>query len=455
MRLIGGQLGPRFRLLGGIAPLVPSGPPPTIVTPLADLTNTVGNGPWVIPYGGLYSDYTSVTLFDVPADSNITIDTIAEEITVPDQQILGLVTLRIANAGGAIFDEMNVDTSIPNAAPAIVLNALSVSVPEGTAGAGAAPSNTVAPAISGTATVGQTLTTTDGTWAGDPTIAFTYQWQRSDDGATGWANITGATANTYTLVSGDATKYVRSVVTATNGAGSASANSAASAQIAASGGTITIVAETGFGSTGGTATVDLSGFGLQQNDLVVIGGGRAFSGSQAISMVTAGYSQIDSTIQTGGVNKTNFGAFMKFMGATPDTSVTIDVGSNVTNGGAGRILILRGVNTTTPLDVAAVPASDVGGNLANPAAITPQTANALIAAFLAGANDNTVTAATGPANMATFGHSSGGGNSRRLQVGVATQVWGGSGAFDPDPWTGTDNDADDSWGALSIAFRPA
>ena len=56
-----------------------------------------------------------------------------------------------------------------------------------------------APAISGTAAVGSTLTTTDGTWTGT-TITYAYQWKR------GGSNISGAlTSNTFAGVrrSGD------------------------------------------------------------------------------------------------------------------------------------------------------------------------------------------------------------------------------------------------------------
>lgn len=87
------------------------------------------------------------------------------------------------------------------------------------AGAMAAPVNTVLPVISGTAAVGSTLTTTDGTWTGSG-ITFTYQWQR------GGTNIGGATANSYLLVTADASTTVTVVVTATNAGGSASATSA-------------------------------------------------------------------------------------------------------------------------------------------------------------------------------------------------------------------------------------
>lgn len=96
-----------------------------------------------------------------------------------------------------------------------------------------APTNTVAPAVTGTATVGQLLSTTDGTWTGDPVISFTYQWQR--DGA----DIGGATANTYTLVIADYGKAIRCVVTGTNGVGSSSANSNATAAVTFDPATIT------------------------------------------------------------------------------------------------------------------------------------------------------------------------------------------------------------------------
>jgi hypothetical protein len=63
---------------------------------------------------------------------------------------------------------------------------------------GDAPVNTVAPTISGTATIGQTLTSTTGTWTSDTGVTgYLYQWYR---GAT---LITGATNNTYVLVLAD------------------------------------------------------------------------------------------------------------------------------------------------------------------------------------------------------------------------------------------------------------
>ena len=41
----------------------------------------------------------------------------------------------------------------------------------------AAPVNSTAPAVTGTAKVGSTLTVSNGTWSNSPTN-YTYQWQR-------------------------------------------------------------------------------------------------------------------------------------------------------------------------------------------------------------------------------------------------------------------------------------
>jgi len=87
------------------------------------------------------------------------------------------------------------------------------------AAAPSAPANTAVPVISGTTTEGSTLSTTDGTWTGSPTPSYAYQWKR------GGANIGGATASTYLLVTADIAATITVTVTATNAGGSASATS--------------------------------------------------------------------------------------------------------------------------------------------------------------------------------------------------------------------------------------
>lgn len=82
-----------------------------------------------------------------------------------------------------------------------------------------APLNLTAPVLSGTETVGEELSVTDGTWQGQATITFAYQWRRNG------SNISGATSSTYTLIAADYDAVIDCVVTATNSLNSASADS--------------------------------------------------------------------------------------------------------------------------------------------------------------------------------------------------------------------------------------
>ena len=97
----------------------------------------------------------------------------------------------------------------------------------------AAPHNTTLPVISGTASEGQTLSTSDGTWTNNPT-GFGYQWQDCDPAGANCQNVaSGATSSSYLLRGSDVGSTVRVVVTATNGSGSTPASSAATAVVQA------------------------------------------------------------------------------------------------------------------------------------------------------------------------------------------------------------------------------
>lgn len=87
------------------------------------------------------------------------------------------------------------------------------------------PVNTTAPVGSGDAEIDAVLSVSNGTWTGYPLPEFTYAWQRSANGTTGWSAISGEADPTYTLAAADDTAYVRCVVKATNAGGNTSANS--------------------------------------------------------------------------------------------------------------------------------------------------------------------------------------------------------------------------------------
>ena len=108
------------------------------------------------------------------------------------------------------------------AAAAAVLAAAGLSDAASTA----APVNTAAPKITGTAMDGQTLSADNGTWTGSSPLTYKFQWRRCDAQGNGCSNISGADSSTYQLKSTDVGHTVRVRVTATNSGGATSASSA-------------------------------------------------------------------------------------------------------------------------------------------------------------------------------------------------------------------------------------
>lgn len=111
-----------------------------------------------------------------------------------------------------------------------------------------APTNNTLPVVSGTPTVGETLSSTSGTWSGYPAPTFAYQWVR------GAATNIGTNSPSYQLVDADLGSTVKCTVTATNVAGSASATSAPTSTIAAG----PPQAPTGVTATGGNTQATIS-----------------------------------------------------------------------------------------------------------------------------------------------------------------------------------------------------
>lgn len=186
-----------------------------------------------------------------------------------------------------------------------------------------APSIVTAPAITGTLKVGQTLSVSDGTWSGSPS-SYARQWQRSDDGATGWANISGATGATYILAAADDLKYLRATVTATNAEGaSAPAASAATGQVTypvavATGGLPDVSYTQGTGDQTVNAAPDFSG--ATGGAWSVTGGGATIDTSGVVTISTsallAGVTITVSYTNSGGVANSAFQA-------TVSSSVTL------------------------------------------------------------------------------------------------------------------------------------
>jgi hypothetical protein len=106
------------------------------------------------------------------------------------------------------------------------------SAPTARVAAQSGPQATAAPVISGDAKVGSTLTASTGTWNGNGTITYKYQWRVCSPDGSACRDISGATSQTYVLAKEDLGNALRVVVTASDSTGSTDSTSAATASIA-------------------------------------------------------------------------------------------------------------------------------------------------------------------------------------------------------------------------------
>jgi hypothetical protein len=210
------------------APLVASdvNPPVNVVAPAAsgvaqqDQTLSALNGEWtggVAPLsfayqwlrctGGACTPIAGATSETYVATADDVGSSLAVDVTATD-------------AVGATGDAVSAASDVVQAPPAPAPAPL------------APPTSVTPPAVSGTATSGETLVATEGVWASSGPLTYTWQWQRCSAVADACADVAGATEATYLLSDADVGSTLRVVVTATDTTGSGSASSIASSVVA-------------------------------------------------------------------------------------------------------------------------------------------------------------------------------------------------------------------------------
>lgn len=185
---------PTAAVTAALAPPVNTAVPTITGTPTVGQTLSSTTGTWTGNPPPTYARQWKADDADIPGATGVTY-----ELTEAEEGARITVTVTATNSeGSASATSLATDPVAP---------------------APAAPTNTIPPAISGTARVGETLTVTNGTWEGHPAPTYSRQWRR---GAT---DIAGATGTTYTLVEADVGQTITCVVTATNSEGSNTATS--------------------------------------------------------------------------------------------------------------------------------------------------------------------------------------------------------------------------------------
>ncbi len=129
----------------------------------------------------------------------------------------------VAGATGATFTPSAADAGATLRVQVTATNAIGASAPVTSSPSAlisiASPVNTVVPAISGTATVDETLTAAPGEWSGTPT-SYAYQWVSCDElPSLPCTDLPGATGATYVVAPSDVRRQLHVRVIATNAGG--------------------------------------------------------------------------------------------------------------------------------------------------------------------------------------------------------------------------------------------
>lgn len=199
--------------------------------------------------------------------------------------------------------------------------------------------------------------------------------------------------------------------------------------------------------TGGVASAPGPG------DLVIIAFGFRADTNQDLAIVTGGYTEVADLFGSDTISA-QLGVFYKVMSGSPDISVTVGSTTATDDGQPyAAIHVWRGIDGTTPMDVAATIATGASSTIPNPPAITPVTAGAIIIGIgLSGNISSTGGAYTHPAfsNLVTAGTLDG------CSIAIGSIQWPGSGAYDPAAFgISWSNSTVPGWCAATLALRPA
>lgn len=180
--------------------------------------------------------------------------------------------------------------------------------------------------------------------------------------------------------------------------------------------------------------------------------GSSVDRTLAITDGTLDYTLIGSELSNAGSSSHhNLRVARKFI--TSDTDTTFGPTGNTSDAGAMAVYVFRGVDTSTPLDVAVTTATGTLNWGPNPPSITPITPGAFIVCLGGSASQVADVAPSNPGGVSDF-FSIGQSDTYRTGLGICHKDDWISGAFDC-PAFGGGAEAGSVFSAMTIALRPA
>lgn len=189
----------------------------------------------------------------------------------------------------------------------------------------------------------------------------------------------------------------------------------------------------------------------ETGDLVIV----FLAAPQSSALAATGYTQV-TYMPPGGSYTNGLYVGYKFMGATPDTTVTLTAtaGNAVNNAETAAIQVWRGITRNgSPFDVTPVTAKAAGSVRVNPAAITPVSYGSIIVCGGVGDAGSTGAQTFSSSELKGFLSVGGNGVNRDSTIGMGYKEWI-SGAFDPAQFNFSTTDPSTAWQAVTLALAP-
>jgi len=197
--------------------------------------------------------------------------------------------------------------------------------------------------------------------------------------------------------------------------------------------------------TGGIGTTAL------ENDLVIVLLSSTTT-AQTLAMTTAGYTQLDIQRNSSDTRSTASALFIKRMGATPDTTAQVTSIGNY----AFIAYVLRGVHTTTAVDVTTVGTTGNNENAIDSLAITPITGGAFVMTLGAGSvdSDGAVVTVIPAGFVNAFSQNTVTGGTGLVAVCALKRWTAIDGSLNPPLWSLSVGGTSESYSAFTLAIRP-